>query len=133
MSIKLEKLVNKIFKTSYYPNSQNEGLICAFNKSREKGNPNNLHGITFSNSVGKSFNTTLHYTILALQNCVINVNIYIPSLLNFRKEEGQIEWTNWNLLAIINANYKIPKFSLLCKNKFTEPFTQISDLNRAIH
>ena len=36
MPVKLEKLVNKTFKTSYYPNSQNEGLICAFHKSKEK-------------------------------------------------------------------------------------------------
>ena len=36
MPVKLAKLIKKIFKTSYYPNSQKEGLICAFHKSKVK-------------------------------------------------------------------------------------------------
>ena len=36
----MEKLFNKIFKTVYYPNSWNEGLIFSIHKSGEKENPN---------------------------------------------------------------------------------------------
>ena len=41
MLVKLEKLFNKIFKTGYYPNSWNEGLIFSIHKSGENENPNN--------------------------------------------------------------------------------------------
>ena len=33
MLVKLEKLFNKIFKTGYYPNSWNKGLIFSIHKS----------------------------------------------------------------------------------------------------
>ena len=40
MLVKSEKLFNKIFKTGYYPNFWNEGLIFSIYKSGEKENPN---------------------------------------------------------------------------------------------
>ena len=50
MLVKLEKPVNEIFKTGYFPNSWNEGLIFPIHKSGEKENLNNYRGITLSNS-----------------------------------------------------------------------------------
>ena len=83
MLVKLEKLFNKIFKTNYYPNSWNEGLIFSIHKSGEKENPNNYRGITLSNSLGKLFNTILYNRFTTkLQN----VNILSPAQAGFRKD-----------------------------------------------
>ena len=42
MLVKLEKLLNKILKTSYYPNSWNKGFTFSVHKSEGKENPNNF-------------------------------------------------------------------------------------------
>ena len=82
MLVKFEKLFNKVFKTGYYPNSWNEGLIFSIHKSGEKENPNNYQGITFTNSLGKLFNTILYNR---LTTKLQNANILSPAQAGFRK------------------------------------------------
>ena len=57
---KIGETIQKKFKTGYYQNSLNEGLIFSIHKSGEKYNPNNYWGTTLSNSLGKLFNTILY-------------------------------------------------------------------------
>ena len=83
MLVKFEKLFNKVFKTGYYPNSWNEGLIFSVHKSGKKENPNNYRGITLFNSLGKLFNTILYNR---LTTKLQNANILSPAQAGFRKD-----------------------------------------------
>ena len=57
MLVKSEKIFNKIFTI---PILEKMGLIFSIHKPGEKENPNNFHGITLSDSLGKLFNTISH-------------------------------------------------------------------------
>ena len=97
MLVKLEKLFNKIFKTGYYPNSWNEGLIFSIYKSGEKENPNNYRNITLSNSLGKLFNIILYKRFTTkLQNA----NILSPVQAGFRKDHRKSDHISSLILPV---------------------------------
>ena len=83
LSVKLEKLFNKIFKTDVYSNSWNEGLFFSIHKSNDKVNPNNNRGIILSISLGKLFNTILYDR---LTTKLQNVNIVSSAQAGFHKD-----------------------------------------------
>ena len=55
----LQTVFNNIMESGHYPTSWNQGLICSIYKLSKKDDPNNYRGITFSNCLGKLFNTIL--------------------------------------------------------------------------
>ena len=83
LSVKLEKLFNKIFKTDVYSNSWNEGLFFSIHKSSDKANPNNNQGIILSISLGKLFNTILYDRLTTKPQ---NVNIVSSAQAGFHKD-----------------------------------------------
>ena len=114
-------LFNKIFKTGYYPNSWNEGLIFSINKSGEKENPSNYQSITLSNSSGKLFNTILYNK---LTTKLQNANILSSAQAGFRKDHRTSDhiFTLFSLIKSMSqrANIYIP--ALLIFRKRTVQF-----------
>ena len=122
MLVKLEKLFNKIFKTGYYPNSWNEGLIFSIHKSGEKENPNNYQGITLSNSLGKLFKIILCNRLTTeLQNS----NILSPAQAEFCKDHRTSDHI-FTLFSLIKKYVTKGKYLYTC---FVD-FQKASDLIR---
>ena len=121
MLVKLEKLFNKTFKTGYYPNSWNEGLIFSIHKSGEKENPNNYRGITLSNSLGKLFNTILYNR---LTTKLQNANILSPVKAGFRKNHRTPDHI-FNLFSLIKKYVTKGNYLYICFVDFQKAYDSI--------
>ena len=121
MLIKLEKLFNKIFKTGFYSKFWNEGLIFSKHKSGEKENPNNYRGITFSNGLGKLFNTILQNR---LTTKLQNANILSPAQAGFRKGHRTSDHIS-TLFSLIRSYFTKDEYLYTCFVYFQKAYHSI--------
>ena len=121
MLVKLGKLFNKIFKTGYYTNSWNKGLIFSIHKSGEKENLNNLRGITLSNSFDKLLNTKLYHKITTKLE---NASILSPAQAGFRKDHRTSDHT-FTLFSLIKKFVTKGKYLYTCFVDFQKAYDSI--------
>ena len=106
MTEHLQTLFNNIMKSSYYPTSWNQGLICSIYKSGKKDDPNNCRGITLSYCLGKLFNTILYNR---LQNELQKDIVLSPPQPGFRKDHRTSDHI-LRLFSLINKCIKKGKY-----------------------